>query len=206
MPFDTSDVVKKFHQSSDPYSKDKVKTKCPFKTEINAYLSSLVTKDCSSCMVLDAEKYLTTKELLKNPNVIHIDIANNDNDTVHKLKRKIKTHDIVSVHAMSDLDFFNKYTESYYDLIYLDRMGWWEKRVSKDAPRDVVECIIKNNQLNRGGHIAITMRLRGLSSKEIDTDISNCLTYMSQNGFTLVNEYKYSGSRVPMLTFVFKRK
>ena len=31
-------------------------------------------------------------ELLKNPNIIHIDIANNNNDTVRKLKRKLKTN------------------------------------------------------------------------------------------------------------------
>lgn len=200
--FDTLEKPKLKNTSSDSYTKDNTRKACPSKKEINTYLSSLVTQKGSNCFVLDGANYMSTKELLKNPNVSKVDIANNCEETAKKLQRKTKDRDNVNVHSMPDMDFFQENPGSQYDLIYLDRTGWWEKPVSPDGAKEAVDLITKTNQLHYNGTLAITISEMMVTK---NSEVSKAICDMEKRDFVLIEEFYYRGSCSPMATLIFKK-
>lgn len=200
--FETLEKPKVNDKSYDIYTKDNTRKACPSKKEINTYLSSLVTQKGSNCFVLDGANYMSTKELLKNPNVSKVDIANNCEETAKKLQRKTKDRDNVDVHSMTDMDFFQENPDSQYDLIYLDRCGWWEKPVSPDGAKEAVDLITKTNQLHYNGTLAITI---SEMMRTKNSEVSQALRDMETRDFVLIDEFYYRGESSPMATLVFKK-
>jgi len=200
--FETLEPPKLKNMSSDIYTKDNTRKACQSKKEINTYMSSLVTQKGSNCFVLDGVNYMSTKELLKNQNVSKVDIANNVEETAKAIQRKTKDRDNVNVHSMSDMDFFQENPDSQYDLIYLDRCGWWEKPVSPDGAKEAVDLITKTNQLHYNGTLAITIT-EMMRTK--NTEISKSLRGMEARDFVLIKEFRYRGEKAPMATLVFKK-
>lgn len=156
MRFET-DIIKTNYDLSDCYKKDTSRKVCPFKKAINTFCSESVTTPYANACVLDGKLSRSTNELLRNENIIHVDIPNCSTKTSTHLQNKFKGHDKVSVHQMTDYEFFKKHVNSQYELIYLDRCGWYVLPKSTNGTKDVVELIVKQNQLAPGGVIGITV-------------------------------------------------
>lgn len=177
---------------SDTYKKDNVGYICTKKQYVNKLFSSYIKKIDSSCLVLDGKKACTSSILLKNPNVVLIDVPNYS-DAYDSLK-KIEG---IDAYPVSLYDFVT-HTRSKYNGIYLDTCGWFLS--TKNQKRDLrasLNVILNRSLLKKHGTIGMTVSNRADPSQAIKAK-----EFMIGENFRLLDEIKYGN----MCTMFFKRK
>lgn len=172
------------------YVKDNSGTACPAKVEINRMLSRYITKRGSKCLVLDGKKALTSRVLLKNPNVHVIDVPNYS--SAYESLKLVKG---INPYPVSLYDFVT-FTKIKYNAMYLDTCGWFS---TKNDDRDLkasIRVILRRRLLKIDGVIGLTV-----SKRSDSTQWSQAHDFMISNDFQMMYKTEYG----QMCTMFFKR-
>jgi hypothetical protein len=132
---------------------------CGIKKLINTFISSHAKKH-HKCLVLDAAKARTTKELLK-VGVSRVDIPN-DSETYHdlvKFSKRAGNDGIVKVHPMS-LNKFLEVSNNTFDIVYMDTCGTYENSPGRDVKTCLEALSNGNASLSDDPLLGVTITFR----------------------------------------------